>query len=60
MPSYEALVRLRIALAEDPDPNLVHLYPQYGKQHTMDGLTCWCGPKLDHADQRIVLHNPSH
>lgn len=63
MALYEALAKLRAALQEEPDPELVHLYPLHGKEHTTRGYPeclCWCEPVPDFIDPRIIVHNPSH
>jgi hypothetical protein len=63
MALYEALAKLRAALQEEPDPELVHLYPLVGIEHVTKGYPecpCWCEPVPDHIDPRIIVHNPSH
>ncbi len=63
MALYEALAKLRVALAEERDPELVHLYPTHGIEHVTRGYperVCWCEPVPDFIDPRIIVHNPSH
>ena len=55
------LAELRAQMQSDPDPTLMHLFPGYdGKEHITEGFHCWCGPKADDIEPRLVIHNSAN
>lgn len=39
----------------------MHLFPSYdGKEHVTEGLDCWCVPKVDEVEPRLVIHNSAN
>lgn len=61
MACYESVIKMRASLAGLSGDFVQHVYPTFGKPHTFGFLPdCWCEPKLDTLDPRIIVHNPSH
>lgn len=42
------------------NPENVHVYPLFGREHECVGLSCWCHPERSRLDERIILHNVEH
>lgn len=51
-----------IAPDEDADDHrdLIHVYPTFGREHVLDGLTCWCRPERDAECPDVVVHVQEH
>jgi len=41
---------------EDED-DLIHVYPTFGREHVLLGLTCWCHPEPDTTTPSVVIHH---
>jgi hypothetical protein len=45
----------------DAEDGYVHVYPLFdGREHVCWGFTCWCGPKADDDEPRVIIHNILH
>lgn len=39
----------------DDDEGLIHVYPLWGREHVLEGMSCWCHPQVD--EHGVVIHN---
>jgi len=35
----------------------IHVYPLFGREHVLDGFTCWCNPDVDEECPDVIVHN---
>lgn len=38
----------------------IHVYPFFGREHVLEGVSCWCRPTRDDEEPTVVIHNPDH
>jgi hypothetical protein len=56
-PHFDARVaQLRAKMLYDPDPTYMHLFPPGPRDHVCVALECWCGPRTDELEPRLVIH----
>lgn len=39
------------------DTEFIHVYPLFGREHILVGLTCWCCPEPDPLTPTVIVHH---
>lgn len=37
--------------------NTVEVVPDYGKEHEVGNIACWCSPRTEQYDRVLIIHN---
>jgi len=51
-----------LAATDDTSAKRIHVYPLFGREHVLEGMSCWCEPEVDEEvdEYAVVIHNPDH